>query len=52
MDAARIRVGRSHEELAQRLREELAPGDSVLLKGSRSMRMERVADSLEAGERA
>jgi UDP-N-acetylmuramyl pentapeptide synthase len=51
MSASRIHVGESHEELAERLRADLAPGDWVLLKGSRSMRMERVAEALGA-ERA
>jgi UDP-N-acetylmuramoyl-tripeptide--D-alanyl-D-alanine ligase len=52
LPAARIRVGTSHAELAERLRAELAPGDWVLLKGSRSMRMERIGEALLASERA
>ena len=52
MPAARIHVARSHAELADALRGELAPGDWVLVKGSRSMRMERIAEALGARERA
>jgi UDP-N-acetylmuramoyl-tripeptide--D-alanyl-D-alanine ligase len=48
MGASRIHVGGSHEELAERLRDELSAGDWVLLKGSRSMRMERIAEALGA----
>jgi UDP-N-acetylmuramyl pentapeptide synthase len=32
----------SHAELARRLRERLAPGDAVLIKGSRGMKMEEI----------
>jgi UDP-N-acetylmuramoyl-tripeptide--D-alanyl-D-alanine ligase len=49
MSPARIVVGESHEEVARRLRGELAAGDWVLVKGSRSMRMERIAEALGAG---
>jgi UDP-N-acetylmuramoyl-tripeptide--D-alanyl-D-alanine ligase len=52
MGAARIHVGASHEELVERLRGVLGPGDWVLVKGSRSMRMERIAEALGAGERS
>jgi len=45
MGAAGIHVAESHEELARRLRAELAAGDWVLVKGSRSMHMERIADA-------
>jgi UDP-N-acetylmuramyl pentapeptide synthase len=48
MPAARIVVCRDHDELAARLARELAPGDWVLVKGSRSARMERVALTLAA----
>jgi UDP-N-acetylmuramoyl-tripeptide--D-alanyl-D-alanine ligase len=52
MGAAQVHVGESHEELAERLRGLLAAGDWVLVKGSRSMRMERIAESLGARERS
>jgi UDP-N-acetylmuramyl pentapeptide synthase len=48
MSPARVHVGASHEDLADRLRGELAAGDWLLLTGSRSMRMERIAESLGA----
>lgn len=40
---------RDHRELARAIREFLAPGDLVLVKGSRSMEMERVIELLEEG---
>jgi UDP-N-acetylmuramyl pentapeptide synthase len=49
MDPARIHAGLAPEEAAARLRELLAAEDWVLVKGSRSMRMERVVEAL-AGE--
>ncbi len=52
MSASRIHVGASHEDLAERLQGELAAGDWVLVKGSRSMRMERIAKALGAGEQS
>ncbi|MBL8480917.1 MAG: UDP-N-acetylmuramoyl-tripeptide--D-alanyl-D-alanine ligase [Rhodocyclaceae bacterium] len=39
---------KSHEEVAAAVARELAPGVTVLVKGSRFMRMERVADRLAA----
>ena len=52
MAASRAQVAASHEEVADRLRCELAAGDWLLVKGSRSMRMERVAELLGAAERS
>ncbi len=46
MNEACITVGRSHEELAQAVDALLQPGDWVLVKGSRSMAMERVVEML------
>jgi UDP-N-acetylmuramoyl-tripeptide--D-alanyl-D-alanine ligase len=48
LPAERIVVCRDHEELAQRVARELAPKDWVLVKGSRSARMERVVERLAA----
>jgi UDP-N-acetylmuramoyl-tripeptide--D-alanyl-D-alanine ligase len=46
MPAARVAVCRDHAELAARVARELASGDWVLVKGSRSARMERVVEAL------
>jgi UDP-N-acetylmuramoyl-tripeptide--D-alanyl-D-alanine ligase len=48
MDPARVRVGRDHEETASEVGRFLQGNDWVLVKGSRSMRMERVVESLAA----
>ena len=46
MPASRVLVFTDHEEIAGRLREILRPGDRVLVKGSRGMRMEKVSATL------
>ncbi len=42
----RVFTAKSHDELAERLLELLQPGDRVLIKGSRGMRMEKVTAAL------
>ena len=41
---------RDHHEAARCVRAQLAPGDWVLVKGSRAMEMERVVEALRADE--
>ncbi|HEY8152635.1 MAG TPA: UDP-N-acetylmuramoyl-tripeptide--D-alanyl-D-alanine ligase [Myxococcota bacterium] len=48
MPAERIAICRDHDELAERVARELTPLDWVLVKGSRSARMERVVERLAA----
>ncbi len=47
MDASALHATRDWEETAQRVLADLAPGDRVLVKGSRSMRMERIVAHLQ-----
>jgi UDP-N-acetylmuramoyl-tripeptide--D-alanyl-D-alanine ligase len=47
--AAEIVTARSHDEIVDDLRRNLAKGDYVLVKGSRGMRMEVVADGVRRG---
>ena len=49
MEAASLHAGRDWEETAQRVLEALAAGDRVLVKGSRSMRMERIVAHVRRG---
>ena len=51
MESERIRVFSEHSEVAEALRGMLQPGDRVLLKGSRGMKMEKVRNHLEQMER-
>ena len=49
MPPERIRTYATNEEAAGFLKEELEPGDAVLLKGSRAARLEEVLELLRAG---
>jgi len=49
MDAASLHAGRDWEETAQRVLDGLGAGDRVLVKGSRSMRMERIVAHVRRG---
>jgi UDP-N-acetylmuramoyl-tripeptide--D-alanyl-D-alanine ligase len=52
MAAERIHVGKDHADTAAAVRHVLQGNDWVLVKGSRSMRMERVVELLAHGEAA
>jgi UDP-N-acetylmuramoyl-tripeptide--D-alanyl-D-alanine ligase len=47
--AGMIMLAGNHEEAVELLRKTLQPGDRVLVKGSRGMKMERICAALKAG---
>jgi UDP-N-acetylmuramoyl-tripeptide--D-alanyl-D-alanine ligase len=49
MDEKRVIVGNSHRQIAKLIRQELRPGDWILFKGSRGMKMEKVLAAVKAG---
>jgi UDP-N-acetylmuramyl pentapeptide synthase len=51
MDPSRVRVAMDHREASDRLHEILQGDDWILVKGSRSMQMERVVDALVQAQR-
>jgi UDP-N-acetylmuramoyl-tripeptide--D-alanyl-D-alanine ligase len=50
MESTRVHVGKDHDELGAALRGMLRGNDWVLVKGSRSMKMERVVQALAREE--
>jgi UDP-N-acetylmuramoyl-tripeptide--D-alanyl-D-alanine ligase len=52
MAGERVHVGETHEQVASAVRELLQGNDWVLVKGSRSMKMERVVEALAASVEA
>lgn len=51
MEEGRVIIGKSHRELAWRIRKQVRPGDWLLFKGSRGMSMEKVLAAFkEMGE--
>jgi UDP-N-acetylmuramoyl-tripeptide--D-alanyl-D-alanine ligase len=50
MRAEQITVGRDHADLAARLRTVVEPGDWLLFKGSRGMKMEKVLEAFKRGK--
>jgi UDP-N-acetylmuramoyl-tripeptide--D-alanyl-D-alanine ligase len=49
LPAEHIVIGKDHADLANRLRSHVRPGDWLLFKGSRGMKMERVLNQLKSG---
>jgi UDP-N-acetylmuramyl pentapeptide synthase len=49
MDPSRVHVGKDHEDTCRALSRILQGDDWVLVKGSRSMRMERIVEALARG---
>jgi UDP-N-acetylmuramyl pentapeptide synthase len=45
-----VLVGKDHNDIARRLRQELKKGDWLLVKGSRGMKMETVLHELKSGK--
>jgi UDP-N-acetylmuramoyl-tripeptide--D-alanyl-D-alanine ligase len=48
IDASRIVVGKTHAQIARLVRKEMRPGDWMLFKGSRGMKMEKVLAAVKA----
>ena len=46
-----IHIGTGHEQIAELIEKHISPRDWILVKGSRGMHMERIVDSLAAGDR-
>jgi UDP-N-acetylmuramoyl-tripeptide--D-alanyl-D-alanine ligase len=49
MTATRIHIENDHESIVRILRKDITKGDRILIKGSRSAQMERIAQALEEG---
>jgi UDP-N-acetylmuramoyl-tripeptide--D-alanyl-D-alanine ligase len=50
MAAEKIFIGKDHKNLLRQLRSRLSPGDWLLIKGSRGMRMEKLLEGLKGRE--